>query len=55
MGTVSMKASAMPESAWVRPAPGTTFTQASLPEARQTASAMKEALCSSVTRIGQYS
>ncbi len=47
-----MKASAMPLSAWVRPAPGTTLTQPSRPEARQTPSAMKEALCSSVTRTG---
>ncbi len=50
MGTVSMNASAMPDSAWVSPAPGTTFTHAIRPDARHTPSAMKEALCSSVTR-----
>ncbi len=40
----------MPDIACVRPAPGTTFTQAMRPDARHAASAMKDALCSSVTR-----
>jgi hypothetical protein len=48
-----MYASAIPDREWVRPAPGTTLTQAILPEARQAASAMNEALCSSVTRTGR--
>ena len=47
-----MKASAMPEAAWVTPAPGTTLSTPTLPELRETASAMNEADCSSVTRIG---
>jgi hypothetical protein len=47
---LSMNASAIPLMAWVSPAPGTTLTQASFPEARHTASAANDALCSSVTR-----
>jgi hypothetical protein len=50
---LSIQASAMPDMAWVRPAPGTTFTQPSVPVARQTASAAKDADCSSVTRMGR--
>jgi hypothetical protein len=42
IGTLSMKASVNPREACVRPAPGTTLTQASCPEARQTASAMND-------------
>jgi len=53
IGTVSMNASAIPDMAWVSPAPGTTLTHAIRPEARQTPSAMKDADCSSVTSTGR--
>src|SRR6185312_9870828 len=52
IGMVSRYASAIPLNACVRPAPGTSAAQPSRPDARQTPSAMNDALCSSVTRMG---
>src|SRR5690242_1841343 len=52
IGMVSRYASAIPLNACVRPAPGTSAAQPSRPDARQTPSAMKDALCSSVTWMG---
>lgn len=52
MGMQSMKASAIPDIACVTPAPGTTLTTPRLPELRDTPSAINDADCSSVTRIG---
>ena len=52
-GMLSMNASATPERPCVTPAPGTTFTtRRPTSEVRDTASAMNEAPCSSVTSTG---
>src|SRR5260221_12058761 len=51
--TDEQSASAIPERACVSPAPGTTLATPSFSDDRETASAMNEALSSSVTRTGR--